>query len=63
MSSNERLEPLFSKMFGGNRTEQFFNILKDNRLLKLVDKDQHEHVFFGIFLLTGGRRRLFLRNY
>ena len=45
-------------MLGSDGAEQFFNILKRQQAFKIVDKDQHKHVFFGIFLFYRWREKI-----
>ena len=48
-------------MAAGNGPENLLDIRKGQYILKIVDKDQHQHVVFGIFFLHRRREQVVLR--
>ena len=48
------------KIFLRNRSEQCFDILNGQDILKIVDEDQRKDVFLGIFLLHRRRKKVVL---
>ena len=48
-------------MSAGDGLEDLLDVVEGEQVLKVVDEDQHQHMFFGIFLLDRRREQIVLR--
>ena len=43
-----------------NRFKELLDVIKGQKIFKIINKNQHQHVLFGIFLFHRGRKQIIL---